>query len=193
MRWLAPVLLLCACEEAPDMSVEQPDEVAAPVCEPVASTTIDEPWQTIDAIGTSPDALTLSMLGEWRGQFEDANGDYQPASLFMYPADAPAQTVEWASEDGPCWTEVVIPVDIFFDVPCLIYGDIATTVTIREAGSGVIALNKIDAPRNLLDRPDFDAPIAARGRFEEGVMAFEVLWDGEEQDQRAGLLSAALQ
>jgi hypothetical protein len=192
VAWL--VLLLGACVEPSTTEVPVDDSVDLARCEVVSSELVAEPWSAAEGMEKSADTLALTLLGQWRGNFEDIHGEYQPATLHMVPSGGDISRVEYEDADGSCGVFVEIPMDLFLDVPCLVYGDIPTTITVSENASGVIAFNKLDAPRNLLDRPDFDAALLVGGRFEDGVLDVDLMWEGRDgQTAPAGRLSGALQ
>jgi hypothetical protein len=186
--------MLGACAEPPTTGTYVDDSVDLSRCDVVSSEPIAEPWSAAEGMATSADSLALSLLGQWRGNFEDVNGEYQPATLHMVPSNGEISRVEYEDADGSCGVFVEIPMDLFLDVPCLVYGDIPTTITVSESASGVIAFNKLDAPRNLLVRPEFEAALLVGGTFEEGVLDVELVWEGRDgQTAPAGRLSGALQ
>ncbi len=190
--WL--VILLGACTEPAPTDVLVDESVDLARCDVVSSEPVAEPWFAAEGMATSADTLALSLLGQWRGNFEDIHGEYQPASLHMVPSGGEISRVEYEDAEGSCGVFVEIPMDLFLDVPCLVYGDIPTTITVSESASGVIAFNKLDAPRNLLDRPDFDAALLVGGSFEDGVLDLDLMWESRDgQTAPAGNLSGALQ
>ncbi len=192
VAWL--VILLGGCTEPAATGVIIADPVDLARCDVVSSEPIAEPWFAADGMATSADTLALSLLGQWRGNFEDMHGEYQPASLHMVPSNGPISRVEYEDADGSCGVFVQIPMDLALDVPCLVYGEIPTTITVSETASGLIAFNKLEAPRNLLDRPDFDAALLVGGTFEDGILDVELMWEGlDGQTVPAGRLSGALQ
>ncbi|MFT6233877.1 MAG: hypothetical protein ACJAZO_004398 [Myxococcota bacterium] len=188
------VIVLGACTEPAATDVPIDDSVDLTRCDIVSSEPVGEPWSAVEGMATSADTLALTLLGQWLGNFEDIHGGYQPASLHMVPSAGEVYRVEYEDSNGSCGVFVEIPMDLFLDVPCLVYGDIPTTITVGERASGMITFNKLDAPRNLLDRPDFDAALLVGGSFGQGVLDVDLMWEGRDgQTAPAGSLSGALQ
>lgn len=191
---LCLMALMMACTPADEPVPFVDESVDLSRCELLSREPIAEPWSAADGMAVSADLLALSVLGQWRGNFEDIHGEFQPASLHMVPSDEPVYRVEYEDEDSSCGVFAEIAMDVFLDVPCLVYGDIPTTITVSENSSGVIAFNKLDAPRNLLDRPEFDAALLVGGTFEDSVLDVELQWEGRNGETApAGRLSGALQ
>lgn len=181
-RWLLPLLLL-GCVDAP------PEDTAPPAtrtCEVMEWVDVDDPDLPVGDHSLSPDDLALDMMGLWRGVFTEANGLMQPAVLRILPTEELPQRAIWVEDDPQCGTAVRVPVQVYFDVPCLIYGDVFTDVVVTEVGAGELLEAKISAPRNLLDAPSEQDVLLTFGAFDDGVLSFDLLWVGLDGTETPG-------